>query len=112
MNKSRPVLVTFSVLAALQVLTGAAALGDVVGDQVFGLFAIAVAAVQVGMTFYVQNQTIPIGDVAAYTNTIGNVVAGPAAGATNGTPVTVEPGTLVTEHNIVDGSGQNLPPFQ
>lgn len=79
MHKSRPVLITFSILAGLQVLTGAAALGDVIGDQAFGLFAILVAAVQVGMTFYVQNQTVPVGDVAAYVDTAGNTVAGPAS---------------------------------
>lgn len=79
MNKSRPVLITFSILAALQVLTGAAALGDVIGQQAFGMFAIAVAAVQVGMTFYVQNQVAPTRDVAAYVDTKGNTVAGPAS---------------------------------
>ena len=92
--KSKPVLITFSILAGLQVLTGAAALGDVIGDQLFGLFAIVVAAVQVGMTFYVQNQTVAVLDVAAYADKTGQVVAGPAAGATRGTPVTVEPGTV------------------
>lgn len=88
--KSRPVLVTFSILAALQVLTGAAALGDVVGDKAFGMFAIIVAAVQVGMTFYVQNQTVPLKDTAAYVDgTTGQIVAGPSASAVTGTPVDV-----------------------
>lgn len=91
MTKSRPVLITFSILAGLQVLTGAAALGDVIGDQAFGLFAIVVAAVQVGMTFYVQNQVVPNGDVAAYVNEAGTVVAGPAAAPTNGSAVVVQP---------------------
>lgn len=85
--KSRPVLITFSILAALQVLTGAAALGDVIGDQAFGLFAILVAAVQVGMTFYVQNQTVPLKDSVAYVDNEGVPVAGPAASLRNGTPV-------------------------
>lgn len=89
MQKSRPVLITFSILAGLQVLTGAAALGDVIGEQAFGLFSIAVAAVQVGMTFYVQNQTVPVGDVAAYVNTEGRTVAGPAS------PPVVQDGTSV-----------------
>jgi hypothetical protein len=109
MTKSRPVLIVFSILAGLQVLTGAAALGDVIGDQAFGLFAILVAAVQVGMTFYVQNQTVPVMDVAAYQNSKGQVVAGPAAGATNGTPVLVEPGT-VTHVDEMRGMGHNPPP--
>lgn len=89
MNKSRPVVIVFSILAALQVLTGAAALGDVIGDTLFGLFAIVVAAVQVGMTFYVQNGVVPVEDTAAYINSDGHAVAGPAAGLTNGTSVEV-----------------------
>lgn len=91
MHKSRPVLITFSILAGLQVLTGAAALGDVIGDQLFGLFAIVVAAVQVGMTFYVQNQVTPMGDVAAYVDATGDIRAGPAAAPANGTPAEVVP---------------------
>lgn len=89
MNKSRPVLITFSILAGLQILNGGAALEDVIGAQAFGLFALAVAAVQVGMTFYVQNQTIPSEDAAAYINKEGQVVAGPAAGITTGESVQV-----------------------
>lgn len=93
--KSRPVLITFSILAGLQVLTAAGGLSEVVGPKIFFLFGLVVAAVQVGMTFYVQNQVTPIQDVAAYSNERGQVVAGPAAGATRGTPVVVEPGTTV-----------------
>jgi hypothetical protein len=89
MNKSRPVLITFSILAGLQVLSGGAALADVIGKDVFGLFVLGVAAVQVGMTFYVQNTVVPSGDVGAYTNTDGVMVAGPAAGVTNGKVVEV-----------------------
>jgi hypothetical protein len=90
MNKSKPVLITFSVLAGLQVLTGAAALADVIGQTAFGLFAITVAAVQVGMTFFVQNQVTPTKDVAAYdTGNEQGIVAGPAAAPVTGTPVAV-----------------------
>lgn len=88
--KSRPVLIGNSVLAGLQVLAGAAALSDAIGDTTFGLFAIGVAAVQVGFNTYVQGVVTPTADVAAYQNTDGLVVAGPAAGPTNGTPVTVD----------------------
>lgn len=90
MNKSRPVLIVFSVLAGLQVLSGAAALGDLVGDQAFGLFSIIVAAIQVGMTFYVQNQVTPVEDTAAYVNSNGVTVAGPAS------PPSVVEGSAVT----------------
>lgn len=88
--KSRPVAITFSVLAGLQILTAGATLADVIGEQVAGLLVLAVAAVQAGMSFYVQSTVTPAGDVAAYANNAGEMVAGPAAGATNGTPVTVE----------------------
>lgn len=79
MNKSRPVLITFSILAGLQILTAGAALGDVVGDKVAGLIVLAVAAVQAGMSFYVQGQVVPLQDTAAYVDTKGNTVAGPAS---------------------------------
>lgn len=78
-NRSRPVLIVFSILAALQVLTGSLALGEVIGPQAFGLFAILVAAVQVGMTFFVQNQVVPTDAVAAYVDPAGRTVAGPAS---------------------------------
>lgn len=90
-TKSRPVLIVFSVLAALRVLSGAAVLSDVIGPTAFGLFAICVAAVQVGMTFYVQNQVTPMKDVAAYVDEDGNTVAGPASAPANETPVEVIP---------------------
>lgn len=93
--KSRPVLITFAVLAALDILSTGAALGDVIGIKALALFVLATKAVQVGMSFYVQNGVVPTRDVAAYQNNVGQVVAGPAAGATNGTPVTVEPGTYL-----------------
>lgn len=89
MSKSRPILITFSILAGLQVLSGGAALSDVIGKQTFGLFVLAVAAVQVGMTFYVQNSVTPNGDVAAYIDNSGKAVAGPAAGVTTGKVVEV-----------------------
>lgn len=92
MNKSRPVLIIFSILAGLQVLSAGAALADVIGKDLFGLFALGVAAIQVGMTFYVQNLTVPLQDVAAYV-TGGNsplLVAGPASSVTDGTEVVVD----------------------
>lgn len=79
MSKSRPVLIAMSVLAALQVLVAGAALGDVLGSDVASLAALCVAAAQVGVQFYVQAQVVPVGDVAAYRDTAGDIVSGPAA---------------------------------
>lgn len=94
MKMSRPVLIIFSILAGLQVLSAGAALADIIGKDMFGLFALAVAAVQVGMTFYVQNLTMPLQNVAAYeSGTSAGVVAGPAATSANGVSVDVVPST-------------------
>lgn len=87
--KSRPVLIGNSILATLQVLASAAALGDVIGTTAFALFSIVVGALTVGFNTYVQGIVTPYQDVAAYQNDKGEVVAGPAAGPTNGTPVEV-----------------------
>ena len=89
MAKSRPVVIVFSILAGLQVLTNAGGLSEVLGPKVFFLMGILVASVQVGMTFYVQNAVVPATDVGAYTNSEGNLVAGPASGVTNGKSVEV-----------------------
>lgn len=86
---SQQAILIQAVLAALQVLTGAAALGDVIGQSAMGLFVIVVAAVQVGYATYNQAvQVVPASAVAAVVQN-GAVVAGPAAAQTNGTPVTV-----------------------
>lgn len=88
--KSRPVLIINSILAGLQVLAGGTALADVgVPTETVGLFVVGVAAVQVGVNFYVQGQVVPVQDAVAYVNQAGVAVAGPAAGVTNGTPVDV-----------------------
>lgn len=78
-TKSRPVLITFSILAGLQVITNASGLADVVPAQWVFLLGILVAAVQTGMTFFVQNQVVPVKDTAAYIDQNGQTVAGPAA---------------------------------
>lgn len=89
--QSRPVLIIFSILAGLQILSAGAALGDVIGDSAAAFVVLAVAAVQAGMSFYVSGQVTPNGNVAAVQNDVGVIVAGPAAGPTNGTPVDVTP---------------------
>lgn len=87
--KSRPVLITFSVLAALDVLTAGAILGDVIGAQTAALLVLGTKAVQAGMAFYVQGQVVPQQDVGAYVNSAGEMVAGPAGGVTNGQKVQI-----------------------
>jgi hypothetical protein len=87
--KSRPVLITFSILSALDILFGGAALGDVIGVETLALCVLGTKAVQVGMTFYVQNLTVPVQDVAAYRTSQNDIVAGPAAAQADGTSVEV-----------------------
>lgn len=90
MTKSRPVLITMSVLAGLQVLTAGAALTDTIGKDAAAFLVLAVAAVQAGVQFYVQAQVVPLADVSAYLDKHGEQVSGPAAPPA-GEPVDVEP---------------------
>lgn len=87
MSKSRPVLITFSILAGLQILTAGSVLSDVIGPQIAGLIVLGIAAVQGGLSFYVQGQVVPQQDVAAFVNKDHEVVAGPAGGTQVGQKV-------------------------
>lgn len=92
----RPVLATMSILVGAQVLTAGASLAEVIGQDTAGLLALAVAAVQAGLAFYVQGQVTPFAAVAARRHVDGRVTLGPAstavmAGEANiGDPATVE----------------------
>lgn len=86
-NKSRPVVIVFSVLAALQILTSGSALADIIGVDIAALVVLVIAAVQVGMTFYVENSTVPLEDVAAFETAGSRLIAGPAAHQEDGTDV-------------------------
>lgn len=85
---SRTHVAVGAVLAALQILNGGAALGDVIGAKAFGMFALVVAAVQAGWSYWTSATSIPTGAVAAVVDQkTGAVVAGPAAQQPNGTDV-------------------------
>lgn len=77
--RREPLLIWSSTLVGLQVLTGGAALADVIGPKLAGLFVLIVAACQAGTQFYVRGQLTPTTDVIAQRNAAGVVVAGPAA---------------------------------
>ena len=89
MTKSRPVLIMFSVLAALDFIAAYAGLSDHIGTEVAFFFIMGTKAVQVGCAFYSQGITVPLGDVSAYVNKNGSTIAGPASDAHNGAPVVV-----------------------
>lgn len=95
-KREEPVLIFMSILAGLQVLTAGTALADIIGVELAGLLVLAVAALQIGLQFYVRGQVTPNSAVAAKIDTIrSEVVAGPAAegisDALEGEEVTVEP---------------------
>lgn len=90
MKPSRPVLLALSILAGLKVLTSAAVFADLIGDQATGLIVAALAALDVGMAFYLQGQVTPFADVMAYRRD-DTTLAGPAFhGVPTGRPVTVK----------------------
>lgn len=88
-SRSKPVLITFSVLAGLQVLCAGASLAEMIGAKTAGFVILVVAAVQAGMTFYVHNEVVPNKNVAARKLPDGRVISGPAADVGGGKPVTL-----------------------
>lgn len=87
--KSRPIIITQSVLAGCDVIAVSASLTELVPNKVALFFILMTKAVQVGVAFYTQSVTVPQEDVAAYADKEGKVVSGPASGTTNGVPVDV-----------------------
>lgn len=90
-TKPQPVLVVMSVLAGLDILTGGAALGDVIGPKQAGILILALAAIKGGMAFYLRGQVVPVADTAAYLNEDRKLIAGPASVLNDGAEVVVEP---------------------
>ena len=90
MNTTKqPLLIWSSILAGLQVLTGGAALGELIGLQLAGFFILVVAAAQGGTQFYIRGMVTPNVSVAARVDGDGSLVAGPAAPQVDGAPVRV-----------------------
>lgn len=88
MNRE-PLLIWSSTLVGLQILTGGAALGDLIGLQLAGFCILVVAALQGGTSFYIRGQVTPSDAVVAQTTKDGDVVAGPASGSASGPAVAV-----------------------
>ena len=85
MKKSRPVLVTQSIIAGLQfIFSGLSAtnLGEYANRTLLmvGVFGMLLTTgVQVGVMFYVQNAVTPTEDVVAYRDRNGEIVPGALA---------------------------------
>jgi hypothetical protein len=88
MNRE-PLLIWSSTLVGLQILTGGAALGDLIGLHLAAFFILVVAALQGGTSFYIRGQLTPSAAVVAQTTKEGDVVAGEAAATASGPAVTV-----------------------
>lgn len=57
-----PVLLAMSILAAAQLVTGAAAFTDTVGAKVAGLVIAGIAAAQFGIQYWVRGVVTPLAD--------------------------------------------------
>lgn len=64
--KSEPVLIIMSILAALQVAAGSAALTDVLSKNVVGIVIVTIAALQGGLQFYLREKVTPAAKVVSY----------------------------------------------
>lgn len=85
-------IIVGAILAALQVINGAAALGDVIGPTAFGLLAVITAAIQAGWQYYTAATSVPTSNVAAaLDDKTGELVAGPASVEPNNVQVEVVP---------------------
>lgn len=101
MTKSRPVILTMSILAGLQILTAGAALSDTIGVKAAALTVLVVAAIQGGVQFYVQSQVTPTQDVVAFRDKNGDVVPGELAADQDRAAEAV--GVLTTAPAVEDG---------
>lgn len=91
MKKSRPVLIVAMILAAIQALISTGGATDVISKDVMVYLTLANVVLTAVLGVYTQSQTVPFEDAAAYVNTSGEMVAGPASPpkVVEGTPVEV-----------------------
>lgn len=76
--KQQPVVIVFSIIAALQVINGALATTDVFSVEVAGIIALVIGALTAGASFYVRGMTAPW-DTVVSKIADGQLVPGPAA---------------------------------
>jgi len=78
--KKQPVVIVFSILAALQVINGGLALIDSIPKDVAGIISLVIGAITAAASFYVRAMVTPWEEVVSKIED-GHVVAGPAAAA-------------------------------
>ena len=103
MPRSKPILLTLSVIAGLHVLLGGAALADFVDVKLIGLVALVVAAFEGGLAVYLSGSNISAPQVVATQLQPGApVVAGPASAVSTGH-------TISPEMSVADVATPNIP---
>jgi hypothetical protein len=85
------VLYAGAAIVFMQILTGGAALSDIIPVKVAGFLSLVTAAAAGALAFIVQEKVTPTEDVEAFVNMAGRTVAGDASLIPNGDPVTVAP---------------------
>jgi hypothetical protein len=88
--KRQPVVIVFSILAALQVLNGGLALIDSIDKDVAAIISLVIGAITAGASFYVRTMVTPWPDVVSKLQN-GHVVAGPASGMASRPPTDPQP---------------------
>jgi len=76
--KKEPVVIVFSILAVLGVISAGLALIDSIDKDTAAIFTLIVSALTAGASFYVRAMVTPWEDVVSKLQD-GHVVAGPAA---------------------------------
>jgi len=76
---NRPVVIVYSILAALQVINGGLALIDTLDKDIAAIIALVIGAITAGAAFWVESQVTPWDQVVSKMQD-GTVVAGPASG--------------------------------
>lgn len=89
--KKEPVVIVFSILAALQVISAGLGLADTLDEDVVEIIVLVIAAIQAAATFYVRGMVAPWDTVVTQLTHEGMVFDGPAAGGV-GRPPTPPPG--------------------
>lgn len=108
-TKPEPVRLLGAITSGLIVffggLTTVAGLSDnKVVATISGLGLLVTAAVNIAKDEFVRKNVVPVIDTAAYRNTSGNVVAGPAAAMSEGAPAAVTAPNQVFSQSIVAGT--------
>lgn len=78
--KKEPVVIVFSILAALQVINGGLALIDSLDKDTAGIISLLIGAVTAGASVYVRGMVAPWDNVVSMISD-GHVVSGPASGS-------------------------------